>query len=61
MKNEGKQTNDFQKQSLRIQKEIKELKSESLKYKINNDALLKEILSISKRVLTLEEKNNLFQ
>ncbi len=56
-----KQTNELQKQSLQVQKEIKELRSESLKHEIKNDVLLKEILSISKRVMTLEERNNLFQ
>lgn len=55
-----KQTNELQKQSLEMQKEIKELRSESLKHEIKNDVLLKEILSISKRVMTLEEKTNLF-
>jgi hypothetical protein len=43
-----------------LQKETKELRSESLKHEIKNDVLLKEILSISKRVMTLEEKTNLF-
>jgi hypothetical protein len=43
-----------------LQTETKELPSESLKHDIKNDVLLKEILSISKRVMTLEEKNNLF-
>jgi hypothetical protein len=43
-----------------LQTETKELRSESLKHEIKNDVLLKEILSISKRVMTLEEKNNLF-
>lgn len=55
-----KQTHDLQKQTLELQKETKELRSESLKHEIKNDVLLKEILSISKRVMTLEEKNNLF-
>lgn len=56
-----KQTHDLQQQTHELQKETKELRSESLKHEIKNDVLLKEILSISKRVLTLEEKNNLFQ
>ncbi len=43
-----------------LQTETKELRSESLKHDIKNDVLLREILSISKRVMTLEEKNNLF-
>ncbi|MFM9838465.1 MAG: hypothetical protein ACKVOQ_09395 [Cyclobacteriaceae bacterium] len=55
-----KQTYELQKQSIDLQKETKELRSESLKHEIKNDVLLKEILSISKRVMTLEERNNLF-
>ena len=55
------QTHDLQKQTHELQRETKELRRESLKHEIKNDVLLKEILSISKRVLTLEEKNNLFQ
>jgi len=43
-----------------LQTETKELRSESLKHEIKNDVLLKEILSIYKRAMTLEEKNNLF-
>jgi peptidoglycan hydrolase CwlO-like protein len=54
------QTRELQNQTKELQKETKELRSESLKHEIKNDVLLKEILSISKRVMTLEEKTNLF-
>jgi septal ring factor EnvC (AmiA/AmiB activator) len=54
------QTQELQNQTKELQKETKELRSESLKHEIKNDVLLKEILSISKRVMTLEERNNLF-
>jgi uncharacterized coiled-coil DUF342 family protein len=56
----SKQTQELQIQTKELQKETKELRSESLKHEIKNDVLLKEILSISKRVMTLEEKTNLF-
>jgi uncharacterized coiled-coil DUF342 family protein len=56
----SQQTKELQTQTKELQKETKELRSESLKHEIKNDVLLKEILSISKRVMTLEEKNNLF-
>ncbi len=42
-----------------LQKECKELRSESLKYSIQNDVILKEILSISKRVNDLEVNSKL--
>jgi uncharacterized coiled-coil DUF342 family protein len=54
------QTHNLQQQSNEFKNEMKELRGESLKHEIRNDVLLKEILSISKRVLTLEEKANLF-
>jgi septal ring factor EnvC (AmiA/AmiB activator) len=54
------QTQELQNQTKELQKETKDLRSESLKHEIRNDVLLKEILSISKRVMTLEEKNNFF-
>jgi septal ring factor EnvC (AmiA/AmiB activator) len=56
----SQQTQELQNQTKELQKETKELRSESLKHEIKNDVLLKEILSISKRVMTLEERNNLF-
>jgi len=45
-------------QSIRkeFQIEIKELRSQSLKNDVRQEALLKEILSLSKRVIDLEEK-----
>lgn len=54
------QTKELQQQTKELQQQTKELRSESLKHEIKNDVLLKEILSISKRVWTLEEKTNLF-
>ena len=56
----GMQTKELQQQTKELQQQTKELRSESLKHEIKNDVLLKEILSISKRVWTLEEKTNLF-
>ena len=56
----SEQIDELQMQTKELQRETKELRSESLKHEIKNDVLLKEILSISKRVLTLEEKTNLF-
>ena len=56
----SEQIDELQMQTKELQRETKELRSESLKHEIKNDVLLKEILSISKRVLTLEEKMNLF-
>jgi hypothetical protein len=52
----SQQTKELQTQTKELQKETKELRSESLKHDIKNDVLLREILSISKRVMTLEEK-----
>jgi uncharacterized protein YlxW (UPF0749 family) len=40
----------------KLQQETQELRKESLKREMNNEVLLKEIFSISKRVQTLEEK-----
>lgn len=54
------QTKELQRETRELQQQTKELRSESLKHEIKNDVLLKEILSISKRVWTLEEKANLF-
>lgn len=54
------QTKELQRETRELQQQTKELRSESLKHEIKNDVLLKEILSISKRVWTLEEKTNLF-
>ena len=54
------QTKELQRETRELQQQTKDLRSESLKHEINNDVLLKEILSISKRVWTLEEKTNLF-
>lgn len=56
----SEQIDELQMQTKELQRETKELRSESLKHEIKNDVLLIEILSISKRVLTLEEKTNLF-
>ena len=56
----SEQIDELQMQTKELQRETKELRSESLKHEIKNDVLLKEILSISKRALTLEEKTNLF-
>jgi hypothetical protein len=44
---------DLQKKNLELSKETLELRKESLKYEISNDVLLKETLSISRRVQTL--------
>ncbi|NOS91235.1 MAG: hypothetical protein HOP30_04900 [Cyclobacteriaceae bacterium] len=55
-----RETRELQQQTKELQQQTKDLRSESLKHEINNDVLLKEILSISKRVWTLEEKTNLF-
>ncbi|MFY8036938.1 MAG: hypothetical protein ACOVMQ_07205 [Cyclobacteriaceae bacterium] len=56
----SEQIDELQIQTKELQRETKELRSESLKHEIKNDVLLKEILSLSKRVWTLEEKTNLF-
>ncbi len=55
-----RETRELQQQTKELQQQTKELRSEFLKHEIKNDVLLKEILSISKRVWTLEEKANLF-
>ncbi len=55
-----RETRELQKETLELRKETLELRKEFLKHEIRNDVLLKEILSISRRVITLEEKNDLF-
>ena len=47
---------ELRKASEKNQQEIVELRKESIKHEIQQDVLLKEILSISRRVGTLEDK-----
>jgi hypothetical protein len=47
---------ELRKSSEKNQQEIVELRKESIKHEIQQDVLLKEILSISRRVGTLEDK-----
>ncbi len=55
-----KEAVELRKETSDLRKETSDLRRESLKHEIKNDVLLKEILSISRRVITLEEKNDLF-
>ena len=47
---------DLRKKSEKHEQEMLELRKESLKHEIQQEAILKEIFSISKRVQSVEEK-----